>query len=76
MEIVNVLKVIEIIISVVLVVAILLQQKEGGLGTTFGGGSGGGDGFRTKRGMELFLTRLTVVMIVLLVVNTLAIALI
>lgn len=73
MDTLNVLKIVEVIISVLVIVSILLQQKEGGLGTTFGGGSGG-EGFRTKRGLELFLSRATIVLIIGLVVNSLAIA--
>lgn len=69
----SVLTIIEIIICVVLIISILLQQREGGMSTIFGG-SGGGEGYRTKRGLELVLTRLTVVMIIALVVNTLLIA--
>ena len=68
----TVLDVSMIIISVMLVVAILLQQQGSGLGGVFGGG--GGESFRSKRGAEKLFYNLTIVMIVLLVVNGLAIA--
>ena len=68
----TVLDFIMIIISVVLVVAILLQQQGSGLGSMFGGA--GGESYRSKRGAEKLFYNLTIVMIVLLVVNGLAIA--
>jgi len=68
----TVLDVSMIIISVVLVVAILLQQQGSGLGSMFGGA--GGESYRSKRGAEKLFYNLTIVMIVLLVVNGLAIA--
>lgn len=73
MELITILYGIEVVVSVLIIIAILLQEREGGLGTMFGGASGG-EGYRSKRGMELFLTRSTVIMIVIFVVNSLAIA--
>jgi len=57
------LPIIQIILSVAIVTAILLQQRGSGLSATFGGD---GATFRTKRGIEKALSRLTVVMTVLL----------
>lgn len=74
MEIQSLLNIVEILVSVGLIITILLQQKEGGLGNMFGGG-GGGEGYRSKRGMEAFLSNATVVLIVVFIANSLAIAL-
>jgi protein translocase SecG subunit len=73
MEIKDLLFLTEGIISVLLIVSILLQQREGGLGNMFGGG-GGGESYRTKRGFELFMMNATIVLVVLFIVNSLAIA--
>lgn len=72
MDIQTILNVVQVIICILLIVAILLQQREGGLGTTFGGAAGG-EGYRTRRGLEKFLTKATVFLGILLVVNTIAI---
>ena len=68
----SVLNVVEIILSVLLVVAILLQQQGAGLGVIFGGG--GGESYRSKRGAERLFFNLTIVLIVLFIVNSMAIA--
>ncbi len=53
------LAIIEIILSITLIAVILLQQRGSGLGDAFGGGSGGGV-YRSKRGIEKLLHRLTI----------------
>jgi len=53
--------IIQIIISVLLVVSILLQQRGAELGSLFGG-SGGDNVYRSKRGIEKFLFRATIVL--------------
>jgi protein translocase SecG subunit len=63
MEIVEILIVVEIIISVGLIAAITLQPKDSDAGTLFGGGFGD-QVKRTKRGFELFLHNTTIVMTV------------
>lgn len=73
MELISVLKIAELIIAVALIFSVLFQQKEGGLGNMFGSVSGG-EAYRTKRGLELLLSRMTIVLTILLIVNTLAIA--
>jgi protein translocase SecG subunit len=60
------------IISVLLVITILLQKGTPGLGTIFGGGVT--ESFKTKRGFEAFLYNFTIVLGVLFVANSLAIA--
>lgn len=55
----NILYIIQIIISILLIVVILLQQKGSGLGMAFGGDSAI---YRTKRGAEKFIFRLTIVL--------------
>lgn len=52
------LKIALIVVAVLLMTAILLQAQGSGLGSTFGGD---GNAFRTKRGVEKFLFRSTIV---------------
>lgn len=53
----------QIILSILLIVAILLQQQGGGLSSVFGGG--GVDFYHTRRGMEKWLFRATIVLALL-----------
>jgi preprotein translocase subunit SecG len=50
--------IIQIIIAVLLVGAILMQNSKGGLGSAFGGGGE----FRSRRGAEQIIFRLTIVL--------------
>jgi preprotein translocase subunit SecG len=68
----NILLIIQIILSTLLIVSILLQVRGSGLGTVFGGG--GGEFYRSKRGMEKFLYRSTIILAILFVANCIAIA--
>jgi len=54
-----------LIVSIVMIGALLLQVKGGGLGGIFGQQAGM---YRTKRGMEKTLFRLTIVMMFIFVV--------
>jgi len=63
----------QIILTVFLIVFILLQVRGSGLGTVFGGGSGG-EFYRSKRGIEKILYRGTIVLGVLFVANSVALA--
>lgn len=65
----NILYIIQIIISILLIVCILLQQKGSGLGAAFGGDSAV---YRTKRGAEKFVFRLTIILSVLFLATALA----
>lgn len=60
---------IEIILSIVLTVLVLMQTKGGGLGS-FMGGSDSSGGFRTRRGVEATLHRVTILIAVLFFTNT------
>ncbi len=51
-----------IILSVAIVFFILIQGRGAGLGSAWGGG---GEHFQTRRGIEKFTLRLTVVLIIL-----------
>ena len=53
------IQILQIISAVLLIAAILMQNRGSGLGSTFGGG---GEVYRTKRGAEKFLFKLTVVL--------------
>ena len=65
------LSVIEIILAVGLTVLVLLQTKGSDLGGFLGGGGGDSSGtFRTRRGVEATMHRLTIIVSVLFFVNT------
>lgn len=65
----NTLYIIQIIISLLLIACILLQQKGSGLGAAFGGDSAV---YRTKRGAEKFIFRLTIILSFLFLATALA----
>jgi preprotein translocase subunit SecG len=67
----NILLIIQIILSIFLILSILLQVRGSGLGTIFGGV--GGEFYRSKRGIEKFLSRATIVIAILFVSNCVAI---
>ncbi len=63
----TIIHVASILISVALVAVILIQAKGGGgLGGIFGGGQSSG-GYRTRRGVEQTLFRLTIILAVIFV---------
>lgn len=59
--------VIHVVISVILIGLILLQSSKGGLGSAFGAG----ESFRTKRGAEQIVFRLTILFAVLFLATSL-----
>ena len=65
------LGIIEIILAVVMTVLVLMQTKGGGLGS-FMGGSDAGGGFRTRRGVEATMHKVTIAIAVLFFLNTIA----
>ncbi len=67
------LSIIEIILAVALTALVLLQTKGSDLGGFLGGGGSDNSGaFRTRRGVEATMHRLTIVVAVLFFVNTFA----
>lgn len=54
------LSVVDIILAIVLVVLVLVQSKGADLGGFLGGGGGEGGSFRTKRGVEATMHRVTI----------------
>lgn len=58
----NILFIIQIILAIALMIVILLQNRGTGLGSAFGGE---GNVYRTKRGIEKFLSVATVVIAIL-----------
>lgn len=62
---------IQIVLAVFLTALILFQNSEGALGSAFGGDNFNTQ-FRTRRGAELFIFRLTVGLAVLFVISALA----
>lgn len=67
------LSVIEIILAVTLAILVLIQTKGSDLGGFFGGGGGDSSGgsFRTRRGVESTLHRVTIITSVLFFICTL-----
>ena len=59
----------EIILAISLTVLVLLQAKGSDLGS-FMGSSGDSGGFRTRRGIEQTMYRLTIVTAILFFINT------
>lgn len=59
----------QILISILLTVVLLLQAKGSGFGTALGGGSS--SVFRTRRGVERTLFRLSIVLIVVFILISL-----
>ena len=57
--------IINIILSAIIVVLILIQGKGAGLGSAWGGG---GELYQTRRGLEKFTFRLTVVLVVVFLI--------
>lgn len=56
---IDILLIVQIVLSVLIVISVLLQSRAEGMGSLFGGG---GEVFRTKRGLEKFLYRATIVL--------------
>lgn len=50
----------EIILAITMTVLVLLQTKGSDLGSFFGGGGDAGGGFRTRRGVEQTMHRVTI----------------
>jgi len=73
MKLIEVLKYVEVVVSVLLIISVLLQNRSGGLGTVFGGVSGG-EFYRSKRGLEAFLYNSTIILGIIFSVVALAIA--
>ena len=68
----QILLITQIVLSVFLVISILLQVRGSGLGSLFG--NIGGEFYRSRRGIEKFLYRSTIVLTILFVANCIAIA--
>ena len=64
------LSIIEIILAITLAALVLLQSKGQDLGGFLGGGGGDGGTFRTRRGIEVVLFRLTILVSILFFINT------
>jgi protein translocase SecG subunit len=67
----NYLPYIQIALSVLLAALVLFQNSEGALGSAFGGDNFNTQ-FRTRRGAELFIFRLTIIVAILFVLSALA----
>lgn len=67
----NFLPIAQIIVSVILLILILLQERSSGLSGVLGGGGSEGGFYQTKRGLEKFIFRATIVMTIVFAVLTL-----
>ncbi|MBX3058913.1 MAG: preprotein translocase subunit SecG [Anaerolineae bacterium] len=64
------LGIIEIILAVTMTVLVLLQTKGSDLGGFLGGSGDSGGSFRTRRGIEATMHRITIICAVLFFLNT------
>jgi preprotein translocase subunit SecG len=64
------LSIIEIVLGLALTTLVLLQSKGQDLGGFLGGGGGDSGAFRTRRGIEAVMHRLTIIMSILFFINT------
>jgi len=58
------LQIVQMVLAVLLIIAILLQQKGSGIGASMGGPGAGGI-VSTRRGVDLFLYKATIVLSIL-----------
>jgi len=63
----TVITIIQIVVSIALAALILLQAQGAGLGSAFGGSGGS---YRSKRGLEKFLFRFTIIIAVLFFISS------
>jgi protein translocase SecG subunit len=70
----TILPITQIIISLLLITFILLQNKGAGLSQVFGGSDS--YSYRTKRGLEKILSRLTIILITILIGTSIAVLII
>jgi preprotein translocase subunit SecG len=61
-------QIVQIIVAIALIISILLQARGAGLGSVFGGT---GTVFKTRRGIDKILFRMTVVLVILFVIVSL-----
>jgi len=66
-------QIIQIIVSIALIIAVLMQSRGSGLGSVFGGT---GTVFKTRRGIDRLLFRITVFFVVVFVVASVIVAMI
>lgn len=64
------LSIIEIILAIVLTALVLMQTKGSDLGGFLGGSGDSGGAFRTRRGVEATMHRLTIIVSIIFFVNT------
>lgn len=60
----------EIVLAIALTILVLIQAKGSNLGGFLGGASDSSGSFRTRRGIEATLHRVTIICVVLFFVNT------
>ncbi|MBV8821340.1 MAG: preprotein translocase subunit SecG [Ktedonobacteraceae bacterium] len=65
----QVVRIIQIILSIAVISFILMQARGAGLGSAFGGSSAGSV-FKTRRGVERLIFNITIVLVVLFALNS------
>lgn len=68
----QIISIIQIVLSVLLIITILLQRSEAGLGGALGGGDMGSGVHHTRRGSEKLLFQATIVLGVLFALSAVA----
>ena len=58
----NILSILQIIVSIAIIVLILMQERSSGAGGIFGGAGGAGF-YQTRRGLEKFIFALTLILL-------------
>ena len=58
----------QVVISILLIIVVLVQNRSSGLSSTFGG-EGMGNFYASKRGIEKILSRSTVILAILFLLN-------
>lgn len=61
----------QIVLCVAVIVSILLQPKNENLGGSAFGGLSGGESYKSRRGLEKILHYTTIILVILIVVNSL-----
>ncbi len=73
MDLLSLLKYLDVVWGIILIISILLQARSGGgLGVALGGS--GGEAYRSKRGLESLLFNASIISAILLSVTSLGIA--
>ncbi len=65
----HILDILQVVLAIIMIVVILVQQKGSGLGAAFGGSS---NSFSTKRGIDKVLHQVTIVVVIIFFIVSIA----